>query len=220
MIELTPTIMSYSSEDFSDLITRYNIFTSIDIDIVRSPFEGKETLQIDEILNLAHNLSGKTISFHIMSVNPIVEIEKLIASEVQINNKLRAYVHQESEIDWLIDRKDEFPFEIDLCISIDTEFKDLEYYKKFTEIQLMSHSVGVSNTGFDSRVEGRVEYLRKIGYNGRVSLDGGVSLESAIRIKNLDIQKVTANTYFKGNEDVQVLYKQLFEALNTLNNIS
>jgi len=213
MIEISPSVLTSSIEDFKRFVKNYEIFKSVDIDIIRKPFVDNETVPISEALELLKDSPIQSLGFHLMVQDPESDL-KLFIDQGWGDRELRIYLQQESDINFL--KNFDWPEKWRKCISLklETDLKDLEFYEQFGEVQLMSIEIGAQGRPFDESVEDKVIELRQMGYQGLISLDGGINLKSANIVKHWDIQRVSPGSYFAKAEDVELAKMKLELALN------
>ncbi len=213
MIEISPAILTSEIVEFQNQLNELTGFKSIDIDVIRHPFVDNTTLQIQDVVNFLEKLTQINFGFHLMVEFPLEDLEFLKASFFKDRN-LRIYIHQEAEISKL----DSFGWpelwQRGITVKLESELREISYYQNYPEVQLMSIKTGWQGGKFDSAVLQKVEFLRKNGFTGKISLDGGVNLETAQLIKDSDINRVSVGSLFsKSHED-----RKIFEELNNILN--
>ena len=210
-MQITPAILTSNLDLFKRLLKELEFAHSIDIDITRTPFVSNITLQLEDVVNII-NYDEQSIGFHLMVNNPIQELDLLLKSPAKDKN-IRIYLHQESDIDFL-DSFD-WPQNWSKCLAIkfESSFREIEFYNQFEEIQLMSIETGGQGYAFKPGVVDKVEELTRLGYFGKISLDGGINLETIENIKNVQIDRISVGSYFQKSQNVKESYRILKESL-------
>jgi len=212
MIEITPAILTNDLESFKTQINRLSGFHTVDIDIIRPPYVDNLTVQAEQILPILEKSDIEIISFHIMANDPLKDLEKIKSSGIK---KSRIYLQQEVDLSFLSSFAWPQQWIKGISIEIETPLKSLDFYNQFAEVQLMSIQIGRQGNKFDESVLSKIAKLKSIGYNGWVSLDGGINLETAKIIKSKLINRVSVGSYFAKSTDIQQSFKELNAILNS-----
>jgi len=210
MIKILPSILALDSLEFTKQLTNLSVLDEIDIDISTHPFTEKSTLNLDESLNLLQEWKKK-ITFHLMEENPSKSISSIIKSDLIIE---RIYIHQESRIKFLEDLDKNTLNKLGITIKRESWLKDVEFYKQFASVQLMTGSFGAQGNDFDEDALSKSLELRELGYEGEIGIDGGVNLRSAKIIKNYPINRVSVGSFFSKSKNVELDKMKLDLALN------
>lgn len=211
-MEICPAILTDNIKEFQAQLSLYSkYFAKIDIDINTQgdSFDGVVTPNIDLIIQQLKRLPGIKFNFHLMLSKPFW-IHKYISDNLDQN--VYFFLHQESDISFLDDI--ESVANIGICIEKQTKLREIEFYNQFSEIQLMTVAIGFQGSKFDKKILQKAKNLRQMGYTGRLSLDGGINLESAIDIRasEVEINRLSVGSYFSRSKDVKL-------SLEKLNNI-
>lgn len=211
-MEICPAILTNNIKEFKNQLEIYSkYFNTIDIDINVSGdgFEGVVTPNLDLIIQEIQRLPRIQFNFHLMLSKPFW-IYKYISDNLK--QRVFYFLHQESDISFLDDI--EMTEDIGICIEKQTKLREIEFYNQFSEIQLMTVEIGFQGSKFDKRILQKAKNLRQMGYTGRLSLDGGINLESAIDIRasEVEINRLSVGSYFSTSKDVK-------SSLEKLNNI-
>lgn len=221
MIEITPAILTDNLESFEMQISELFVFSKVDIDICREDFVNSKTLQISEIAKYIQEYKDVNFGFHLMVANPMEDLS-LLTELGFATRELRIYIHQEIFDDSNSDLQEFRTFHWPatwtkgVCLKIETELNDADFYEEFEEIQLMTVEIGKQGGSFNEEVlETKVKRIKELGYSGTISIDGNVNLETADIIKQYPIDRVSVGSYFSStSEDVRAL-KQLDQKLNS-----
>lgn len=211
MIDIYPAILTKDKAVFSNSLNMFLNYGNIDIDIIEKPFADNDTLSVDEVLSFNELGKIKDLGFHLMVSDPEVFVKKILESR---DNSFRVYVHQESIKDsfqYLKSRN----FFLGVAIKLESELRELSFYENFDEVQIMSVSIGFQGGKFDNKSLEKVDRLRALGYNGRVSLDGGINLSTAKALRGHSVDRVSVGSFFQEATDFESSYKSLDEALNS-----
>jgi ribulose-phosphate 3-epimerase len=210
-MQLTPAILVNNIEQFKQMIDLYKQSDSIDIDICRTPFTKADTLQLNQISKFL-DFDMRSIGLHLMVEDPVTDLELLKQFS---NYQIRVYLHQESDLGCL--KNFEWPSFWHKCLAVkmETELLTLEYYKDFTEVQLMSVEIGSQGGEFNPLVIEKVNKLKSLGYAGRISLDGGINERTILQVKNLGIDRLSIGSFFQKSQNFKESFRILTELLQT-----
>ncbi len=220
MIEICPAILTDSKQEFDRQLKEYvSLFKQIDIDfnLPNDSFMGKNIVEPEyAALSVTEYINKKMFGFHFMIERPFEEINKVLKIiDKESYKNLKIYIHQESsfKLDDLLNLKN-LEIHAGICIQANSKLLKPDFYNQFQEIQLMTVEIGYQGSEFLSEVLYRVEWLRENGYDGLISIDGGVDLRTAEIIKNFDIDRVSVGSYFSKSENVKLSKMKLELALN------
>ncbi len=213
MIEISPSILTNSIEEFKRFVKAYEIFDSVDIDIIRKPFLPNETADLADTISFLKNSKIKSLGFHFMVDSPEEYLELLKKNGFK-NRTIRIYLQQESDIKFLNNYDWPSNWRRGVSIKLETKLKNIDFYNKFNEVQFMSIDIGGQGRPFQESVLDKIEEIKEIGYNGIISLDGGINLKTANIVKQWDIQRVSPGSYFAKAEDIELARMKLELALN------
>ncbi|MEO6729301.1 MAG: hypothetical protein ABIM99_05235 [Candidatus Dojkabacteria bacterium] len=213
MIKICPAILTHKIEEFETQLQQYStLFDVIDIDVnVKvDNFKGKVTVAVEDFIKLLEKYPKNFFNIHLMTESPLEEIKKAVTSTVFKN--LRFIIHQESRVDnqifTLLGRN-----KIAATLEVESILESLNFYSKYSEVQLMTVEVGYQGEGFQIKALEKAKKLREKGFKGIISIDGGVNLETAETIKKFPIDRVSVGSYFSKSSDVAGDLKKLEEAL-------
>lgn len=234
MAQIIPAIMP---RKYEDLVARINEVTGltniIQIDVMDGKFVTGLTWpyvdpeqHFEHILEQAEGLPGwQDLDFEVDLM--VAEPEKVWHKWVSAGAR-RIIIHQESTTDiaaLIADFRSEFPkqdeigtFDVELGIaqSIATPLADLEPYLDDVDfVQLMGiANIGKQGQPFDIRVISKIEQLRQIAPRTIISVDGGVSLETATALLDAGVDRLVVGSALFKTDDVA----ETFEMFKSLNN--
>jgi len=210
-MQITPAILTSDLVLFSNLAKKLEFVETLDVDICRSPFVDNVTVQLDQVVDLI-DFEHQSIGFHLMVDNPEQDLMYLLNS-IGNDQSVRVYLHQESNLNFLAEF--EWPGRWSRCLAIkfESEFKNIEFYNNFDEIQLMSIETGKQGNSFKPSVITRIEGLTKLGYFGKISIDGGINMNTIELIKDLPIDRISVGSYFQKSQNVRESYRIMHKAL-------
>jgi len=213
MIKICPAILTDKIEEFEKELKEYSpLFEVIDIDVnVKvDNFKGKVTVPVEDFMHFLEMYPKNFFNIHLMTEFPLEEVKKTVSSP--IFNNLRFIIHQESRIDHqiftLLGRN-----RIAATLEVESELETLQFYKKFSEVQLMTVEVGYQGSTFEIKALEKSVKLRDLGFEGLISIDGGVNSETADIIKEYPIDRVSVGSYFSKSSHIENDLKQLNDAL-------
>ncbi len=139
---------------------------------------------------------------HLMTRTPEDEVEDWVKA-----GAMRIFLHLESAQDSFLNILEEWGKVVDigLAIKMETPVTSLTaYFEKVQSIQLMAiNRIGFQGEKFDEKIFEKVKELRKLGFNHRISIDGGVDLENAKIFKGLGVDAVVIGSEIWGNDNPQ-----------------
>lgn len=215
MIEICPAILTSDKKEFLQQFQTYSKnFKTIDIDvnIKGDDFEGMETVNTEDLISVL-NSNGELITgydnffnIHLMVTNPSVEINKF-----DLVKNIKFIVHQESRgVEQIIGPD----VNVGVTVNPDSQLRGIDFYKQFSEVQLMTVVPGKQGNPFREDSIERSIWLREQGYEGKISIDGAVSIKTADVIKDYPIDRVSVGSYFSKSDDVETAKAKLELALN------
>ncbi len=214
MIKITPAILTSDLSTFQAQLEQYARVVNlidIDINIENDNFGGRITVHLDDVIQLilsSEEANTTKFNLHLMVDFPSEQIA-LINNFAFVN---RVFVHQETILgeigDYLMFEKR------GLAVKAESKLLDINFYKNFSEIQLMTIKTGAQGSSFKVEIMSRVEELKKMGYKGKISIDGGVNLSTADLIKKYSIDRVSVGSFFSKSENFEKDYELLNKALN------
>lgn len=213
MIKVCPAILTEKIDEFESQLEKYSrIFDVIDIDVnVKvDNFRGKVTVTVEQFLPILVKYPKNLFNIHLMTEFPLEEIKKTVTSPIFDN--LRFVIHQESRIDnqifTLLGRK-----KIAATLEVESELETLTFYKKFSEVQIMTVDVGYQSGKFEVKALEKSMKLRMMGFEGIISIDGGVNAETGDIIREYPVDRVSVGSYFSKSTNLESDLKKLNESL-------
>ncbi|MCA9386767.1 hypothetical protein KC669_01910 [Candidatus Dojkabacteria bacterium] len=211
MIEISPAVLVNSEAEIEKELLGYSkLFKQVDIDInvEGDDFAGDVTLDVKSVLEYCTKYSSLDYTFHLMVSEPLSLIE-LILKEW---SNAKFIIHQEANFEPVAEKLG--AKNLGICIKAESKLKDIEFYKQFKEVQLMTIVTGKQGNPFKKEILDRVEWLRESGYQGIISLDGSINLNSAQLIRNYDVNRVSVGSFFSKAENIELNKQKLELALN------
>lgn len=209
ILEKDEDILMFQLKAYSDLFSQIDIDINIEYDI----FPGQETVHIDRVVELIqqNNLTNN-FAFHLMTQEPGIQIVNFLKN--QLFKPSIIFIHQESNYQDAVEEfKNDFNFGI--AIKAESKLEGIDLYRQFKEIQLMTIETGKQGGGFLPEILNRVEELRSMGFEGTISIDGGVNLETAELIKQHSIDRVSVGSYFSKSSNLKDDLEKLNAMLNS-----
>jgi ribulose-phosphate 3-epimerase len=220
MIKISPAILTYTKEDLDNQLKSYfellGIGSQIDIDIVVNGklFNAENTVDLRMVSEAIEQIKiiHTTIGLHIMADKPF-DITPQYKSYI-LANKTRYYVHQDADINDRFDHEvyDNDPYGI--VLNPRTELRNIEFYENFADVQIMTVEPGKQGGNFIEESLKKSLLLKEKGYEGIISVDGGVNLNTAAIIRKYPIDRVSVGSYFSKSKDVKQALADLDLALN------
>ncbi len=221
---------------YDDLVARISevtgLTTIIQIDVMDGKFVTGTTWpyvdpeqHFEHILEQAEGLPGwQDLDFEVdlMVADPESVWHKWVSAGAR-----RIIIHQESTKDLaalIADFRSEFPkqdeyglFGVELGIAQDikTPISELEpYLDQVDFVQLMGiANIGKQGQPFDVRVISKIEQLRQLAPRTIISVDGGVSLETATSLIDAGVDRLVVGSALFKSDDIAETFEQ-FKLLN------
>jgi pentose-5-phosphate-3-epimerase len=229
-IEITPAILT---SDFELMCERFDTylaagFSSIDIDIADDKFLSYNTVDYIKVVTLLVENQGAIVG-NGMSIGIDLAVSNLpeclaeiikLQTQTIIGDNLRIYV------DSKIDKREINNFE-----NSEFKYKALVLQAKenptakinfaaYQEIQCMGVKERKQGSDFYTGVIDKIVKLRDLGFEGVISIDGGVNLRTAPMLLELIaagyLNRVSVGSYFQTAKDVKLSKQKLELALNML----
>lgn len=213
MIQITPAILTNNLSLMQQYLVSFLTLGNIDIDVIQKDYINNETITIDELLENDTLYSYEDIGWHLMVNYPENQVVILLNSHYS-KKRCRIYAQQEVELKAYLNLKFPEGWNRCVCLEVRSPLRELEFYNQFDEVQFMSVEIGVQGNKFDPSVLSKVDTLRKMGYNGIVSLDGGINLSTAKLLLNHRIDRVSVGSYLSNADDKNLAYNELKKILN------
>lgn len=210
-MKICPAILTNNLEVFKEKLRNFQIFDTIDIDIVipGNLTQARKTVTLQDVIDAISKYPNKVYRIHLMCDFPMGVIQKV---KNQRGLNIIYILHQESSFD--IDEVLKSKYLFGIAIKGSSDLRSLEYYKSFVLVQVMSVEVGGQGNEFEVKALEKVKELRKLGYDREVVLDGGINLSTVSLLKNLQIDSLSVGSYFSKSLDIVEDYKKMSRALN------
>lgn len=206
-IEIVPAILVKSREELLRKIEIVRPYVkNVQIDVMDGVFVPNKTIGIEELQDLP---KGIRYEFHWMVHKPEEWIEK-------INGSFLHCVHVEARMDFerVKEAVREKKGKIGIVINPPTPLERAErYIKDVEEVMVMAVNPGFSNQKYIESVEEKIKTLRKKYPRIRVSVDGGINLETIGRAARAGASKFyTASAVFSAEKPGEAIKKLKEEA--------
>lgn len=210
MIKIVPNILSMSELEFAEQLAHLADFDVIDIDVAVSPFTKESTVSLKKAIDIIKN-NKRLVSFHLMESNPKESIELIVSSGLDFE---QIFVHQESNLSFTSLLNKALKEKIGITLKRESRVKELEFYKDYSSIQLMTGTFGGQGNEFDEQALAKSLELRDLGFDGEIGIDGGVNLNSAKDVKEYPIDRVSVGSFFHKSKNPLLDKMKLDLALN------
>lgn len=213
MITVTPAILTDNKEIFAQKFEVYATMpvSQIDIDVAEDSFVGNTTLQVEDVLALLTHKVDQTIGFHLMLKYPKLAFNMIRDACQGVDQDYRVYIHQEADIDDLLQIQDSF--HLGIAVMAESEMKDLPFYEQFPEVQFMTIKTGKQGNPFIPEVLEKVDKLRGLGYTGTITLDGGINMNTVVLIKSHQVDRLSVGSYLQNSDNPAATYQELLATL-------
>lgn len=197
-----PSILEQSAHD---LISRLKMlapfFSHFQIDIADGVFVPNKTVQLEDILNIMDKLrltaNNKTFEFHLM----VKDYEK----DMRIIDSLSSYLHITTILIHLQALHQKYKIQdttykpgivLNPEDSVDDNWETIQH---FSTVQIMTVHPGAQGTPFVPEALEKIDELRKLGYDGKIILDGAINDKTlSLIVKRVNLPDAVApGSYFK-----------------------
>jgi pentose-5-phosphate-3-epimerase len=179
-MKIYPSILEINIEIFWQQIKKLSrYFSYFQIDITDGRFVPNKTIQVNDIISMIKQSSGKTImnifcEFHLMVKDYLSEIEKLkkLSDFMEIEKvliHLKAYKNPNYQLPIT-------NYQYGLVLNPEDDVKsNWLTIKNFPTVQIMSINPGFQGTPLLPKTLNKINELRNLGYKGITSLDGAIN---------------------------------------------
>lgn len=191
-MKIVPSILETSITSFRRRIKDLApLFSHFQIDIADGKFVNNKTVGIEDIPSAMEQFDNKTMKrfffdFHLMVFNykkEIIKLEKL-AKSIQIKNvliHLKALRNQPPAKQFNNLTMEQFNLGLVLNPEEDV-LANWPLILKFTSVQIMSVNPGFYGSPFLPQTLEKINVLRKLGFAGKIFLDGGINDQTLLTI--------------------------------------
>lgn len=194
IMKIVPAVLT---DNIKDLIKYLNIcrdlgVDEIQIDICDGKFVKNTTLSFSEIKQALDDCNIK-LQFHLMVENPQSSIEQIN----QLQN-CQIYVHYEA----IKDNPDNFKNQgFGLAINTKTTIDEVvSLIDRFDSILIMTVEPGFYGGKFLEKHLEKINQLRKMGFKGRIGVDGGINLETITKAVAQKPDFICSGSYLLNSE--------------------
>lgn len=215
MIEIIPTILAKSFEQFEGLIRKYEpFFNRVSIDISDGNFTPTKTISgYEEISKIETDLN---FDIHLMVSMPTETIKQWLSTKAD-----RYFIHLENGLascEKMIGYIHGAGKQIGIVLNPKTEIEKLDsVVDKIDYIQIMTVDPGFYGATFLDSMVDRVRIVKKLYPNKTIVVDGGVNLGNVERLLKAGVSIFLIGTYFLKSDDIK---KSLDDLNKLINNIS
>jgi len=210
MIEITPTILTSSKQEFEERLSKISgLVERIQVDVIDGIFTDNKTVDLDEVSRAGFR--GK-IDFHLMVLEPINWIEKsakfgadfLIGHIEKMKNQL-GFVRQVKEAG----------MKVGLGLDLGTKIEEVDrsLWSQLDGVLIMSVKTGFSGQKFQERAFELIKRVREIKKNldldFDIIVDGGVNLENAKKVVEAGANVLAMGNAIWEAEDIKERIKDL-----------
>lgn len=213
MVEIIPAIIPKNIHDLKEKLEKVRkLARFVQIDIIDGKFAPRpswpygegDNESFGEIISEKEGLPfWEDFDFEadLMVQNPEKSIDDFIKAGF---NRLIVHIESTEEIEKIIAIARGNDVSICLAENIETPNEMLEkWIDKIDGVQLMGISrIGFQGEPFDDRVIAKIKYLRERHPDLIISIDGGVSLQTAPELISAGANRLVAGSAIFGNEDV------------------
>jgi ribulose-phosphate 3-epimerase len=151
--------------------------------------------------------SGMKIEVHLMVQNPDEVLDEWLDAKVK-----RIIVHSESikDIDVIKMKCVAFGVELVIAIKPDTPVEHLfKYEGDASGFLILAVNPGLAGQKFKEDQLEKIKALRQKFPSAKIEVDGGVNLETALKIKEVGADILVSASYIWNNENPKEVYQQL-----------
>ena len=226
MTEIIPAIMPKNLEDLKEKAeTVFPYVKTIQLDLMDGeyveaktwPFFPKDKTEVEEILRGKALPFSESVSYELdlMVMNPENDLKKYFAFRpARIIFHARSIENHTKFIETLSKYRNENE-EVEIGVAISCA-EDLNYADELVRntdfVQIMGiEQIGKQGEALDERVFTQIKNLKNIYPNVIISIDGGVNLENAKRLKDAGVDRLVSGSTIFNSENID-------EVINVLRN--
>lgn len=224
MIEIIPAIIPKNVEDLKEKLEKvHKLARFVQVDVIDGKFAPRpswpygegDKKSFQEIVSEEKGLPfWEDFDFEadLMIENPEESIDDFIKAGF---GRLVIHIESTKNLEKVISETRERGISVYLAQNIQTPTEELErWIDRIDGIQLMGISrIGFQGEPFDERVISKIKYLRERHPGLIISIDGGVSLQTAPRLISAGANKLVAGSAIFKSEDIAGTIKK-FQNLN------
>ncbi|MEZ4210912.1 MAG: hypothetical protein R3B39_01275 [Candidatus Paceibacterota bacterium] len=224
MTEIIPAIMPKNLEDLEAKAGAvFHFVKTIQLDLMDGeyvegktwPFFLKNVEDMDGIMNGKVLPFADSVSYELdlMAMSPERDLKKYFAMRPsRIIFHARSIENHEEFLNILNNFENEVEYGVAISATENLDYADL-LIKNFNFVQIMGiEEIGKQGEAFDERVFTQIENLRTKYPSVIISIDGGVNLENAKRLKDAGVDRLVSGSTIFNAEDKD-------EVINVLRNI-
>lgn len=220
MIEIIPAIIPKSIEDLKEKLEKVRkLARFVQIDMIDGkfaprpswPYGEENEKSFQEIVSEEKGMPfWEDFDFEadLMIENPEKSLDNFIKAGF---DRLVIHIESTKNLEKIISEARERGISVYLAQNIQTPTEELEkWIDRIDGVQLMGISrIGFQGEPFDERVVPKIKYLRERHPGLIISIDGGVSLETAPRLISAGANKLVAGSAIFKSEDIKGIIKKL-----------
>jgi ribulose-phosphate 3-epimerase len=212
MIEIIPTIFAKTSEEFSNIVRRYEpYFIRASIDVSDGISTNEKTVSgYEELRKISSTLKFDT---HLMVENPQDKMADWRGVPVD-----RFFIHIENNKGVIASLANNLHFngkKIGLVINPDTDINEIREFVDLVDIvQFMTVQPGAYGRDFIRSVLDKMASFRELYPNVPIAVDGGINLETAMNVREAGATIFFVGSYFHNSSDIKKSLADLGEILN------
>jgi ribulose-phosphate 3-epimerase len=206
---VSPSILSADFLNLGKDIEKFNQFDDIwmHLDVMDSHFVPNLTFGKPVVKNIK-DISNHKLDAHLMVNNPEFFIENF--KDIGLHNFT---FHYEADVDHiaLAKKAKKYYPSVGLSINPPTNIEDVPklLFKEFDLILLMSVNPGFSGQKFIPSVYDKITYVKDLGLDHEIQVDGGVDGTNASRLRELGATNLVSGSYLFKSANLEEAIKSL-----------
>jgi ribulose-phosphate 3-epimerase len=190
-----------------------NLVKRVQIDIIDGKFANNLTEMPEKLKEV--DFSGVAVDIHLMVVEPINYLSRCeVLAKKGYDLRALAQVERMSDIKAYVFETLKKKIDAGLALDLDTSIELIpqELFSQVECVLLMSVKAGFSGQKFSELVIEKISNLRKSGYRGEITMDGGMNPETIALSKNAGADTFGVTSYLWNNSrSVESVLQELEE---------
>lgn len=208
MIEIRPTILEVPPEKIENTLAELApLVKSLHLDVGDGLFIPRKTSFDPQFTRWVKNKYDFFIDLHLMVQNPLTLVKDYADSGAEI---ISFHFESSSRVGEVIEEIKRQNKKVCLALKLETSLdKSKPYWDSLEEILLMSVDPGFGGQGFKEEVLPRIQELRKMGWQGKIKIDGGVRVVVARKAVQAGANILVAGTALFESGNIEEAYQRL-----------
>lgn len=208
LVEIRPTILEIPEEDIEESLDHIApLVKTLHVDIEDGSFVSRKTQFDLDFIKWVKETYHLVIDMHLMVQNPQDYVSDYLKAGAEI---ISFHFESEGDTGQTINKIIENNAKACLALKLETEVeKSQPFFSDLAEILLMSVTPGFGGQEFEVRVLDRITQLRKLGFRGKIKIDGGIKVGPARQCAQNGADILVCGTALFDRDSIEEAYLNL-----------